>query len=226
LGQVANTADVQQQTGALFPSKPLEGAPGETAQALRMIAQQDPAAAASLVRQHLVNGLNESTQQNIPGENQWGGAKFAAAIAGNPEQGRALQAGVGAVGGDVGNMDRLVEVLRATGKRERPGSMTTYNNRDIEELGKAGLVGEAARTGLNAPGVFRRLGQGFQDWQTETNAGRLADAILANPRDAERILLRARAVVPEGRQLQTIERLALSAQLARQPQPEASGAPR
>lgn len=225
LGQMANTADVGQQTGALFPAQPMEGAAAETARALQMTAASDPAAASSLVRQHLVNSANEATQDLQAGPNPWGGAKWAATQMGNPEQAATLRAGVGAVGGDVANLDQLIEIMRATGKRQAPGSLTAYNNRDLEELGKAGVVGEVARTGLNPPGFFRRIGQGFQDWQTERNAGRLADAILANPADAERILLRARQVVPEGPELQAIERAAMAAQLSRQPQ-EAAGAPR
>lgn len=216
LGRIAGTDDLTAQTGALFPGQPVEGAAAETAQALQMMGGPVSDAGRGLVRQHLVNSANEATQALQSGPNQWGGAKWAATQAGNPEQERALMAGVDAVGGNTGNLQSLVEVLRATGKRQPPGSLTAYNARDLEELGKAGVMGEALRTGLNPPGVFRRIGQGFQDWQTENNAGRLADAILANPADAERILVRARAVVPQGRELETIERLALAAQQSRQ----------
>lgn len=220
IGAMSKTSDLGAQTRALYPSAPMEGAAPATSQALTMLEQQQPGLGAGLTRQQLVNSANEATQDLQSGPNPWGGAKWAATQMGNPEQARTLQAGVGAVGGDVGSLDRLAEVLRATGKRQPPGSLTAYNAKDLEELGKAGVVGEGLRTGLNPPGIFRRLGQGFQDWQTERNSGRLAEAIIANPAEAERILMRAREVVPAGPELQSIERLALAASLSRQPQLE------
>jgi hypothetical protein len=220
LGAISKTPDLRTQTSTIFPAQPLEGGADEAARTLLMLEQQQPGLGASLTRQQLVNSANEATQDLQSGPNPWGGAKWAATQMGNPEQARTLSAGVGAVGGDPGSLDRLAEVLRATGKRQAPGSLTAYNAKDLEELGKAGVVGEGLRTGLNPPGIFRRLGQGFQDWQTERNAGRLAEAIIAAPADAERILLHARQVVPAGPELQAIERVALAAQLARQPQLE------
>lgn len=220
LGAISATPDVGTQTSALFPTRPLEGAPAETARAIEMLGSQDPAAGPSLVRQHLVNDLNEATQANVGGPNQWGGAKYAALVAGNPEQERTLMSGVGAAGGDTGRLADIVNVLRGTGWRERPGSMTAYNTKDLEELGNAGMLGEVARTGLNPPGTFRRIGAALQDWQTERNAGRLADAILAAPADAEAIVQRARQVVPEGQALRTIEQLGIAAQQSRRPQLE------
>lgn len=215
LGRVAATDGVKAQTAALYPAQPLEGAPAETARAMGLLTEANPSIGRDLTRQHLVNALNEATQDNVGGPNQWGGAKYAAQIAGNPEQERTLMAGVGAAGGDTNRLADIVQVLRAQGMRERPGSMTAYNAKAIEELGNAGMTGEVLRTGLNPPGFFRRLGEGFQNWQTETNAGRLADALIASPADAEAIVMRAREVVPPGANLQAIERLALQAQLAR-----------
>jgi hypothetical protein len=211
MGAISQTGDVGAQTRALFPNAPPEGAATQTGQTLEMLPQE---VSAPLVRQHLMNSFNEASQQNLGGDNQWGGAKWAAGVAGNPEQSAVLGSGLEAVGADRQQFDALLEALRATGRRERPGSLTAYNSRDIEELGKAGMTGEVARTGLNPPGIFRRIGEGFQNWQTERNAGRLAEAIMANPQDAQRILMRAREVVPAGPELQAIERAALAAQLA------------
>jgi hypothetical protein len=214
LGSIAQTSDPKGQISALFPNAPVEGAAGPTNQAIQMLPQD---VGRGLVRQQLMTGFNEAAQDLSTGPNQWGGAGWAAKQFGNPEQSATLMAGVDAAGGDAGDLQRLVEVLRATGKRQAPGSMTAYNARDLERLGDAGALGEVARTGLNPPGAFRRIGTALQNWQTERNAGRLADAILADPAQAEAILLHARQVVPPGADLQAIERLALSAQLARQP---------
>lgn len=223
LGQIAGTDSVKAQTAALYPSQPLEGSADEIARAVAMLNSQNPTAAPALTRQFLANSANEATQQLQSGPNPWGGAKWAATQAGNPEQERALLAGVGGSGGDTDRLSALIEALRATGKRQPPGSLTAYNAKDIEELGKAGALGEVLRTGLNPPGAFRRIGAAFQDWQTERNSGRLADAILAQPDQAEQILMRARQVVPEGQGLDTIERLAIAAQQSRQPQQQLGG---
>lgn len=214
LGAISATNDLGAQTRSLFPTQPAEGAASETAQALQMMGGRTNDQARGLVRQQLVNTANEATQDLQGGPNQWGGATWAAQQMGNPEQAATLRSGVGAVGGNVPELNDLVAVLRATGQRQRPGSMTAYNARDLEELGNAGMTGEALRTGLNPPGVFRRIGQGFQNWQTERNAGRLAEAILASPAEAEQILLHARAIGLKGDELATISRLAIAARMA------------
>lgn len=227
LGTISQQPDLRAQTGALFPAQPMEGAPAETRLALEMMGGPASDSARGLVRQQIVNSANEATQDLQAGPNQWGGAGWAAKQMGNPEQAATLRSGVDAVGGDASALDALAEIMRATGKRQAPGSMTAYNARDLEELGRAGALGEVARTGLNPPGVFRRIGEGFQNWQTERNADRLAEAILESPAEAEAILMRAREVVPPGAALQAIERTALAAALARRPQEqEALGGPR
>jgi hypothetical protein len=185
-----------------------------------MLGAQNPQLPADLTRQHLVNALNEATQNLQGGENQYGGARYAVAVAGNPEQERTLMSGVQAAGGDQDRLRRILDVLQATGRRERPGSMTSFNTRALESMGQAGATGEALRTGLNLPGTFRRLGLAFQDWQTERNAARLAEAIVAQPEQAEQILLHARNVVPAGEGLRAVEQAAAAAQLSRRPRLE------
>lgn len=226
LGGVERANTVQGQVGGLFPSAPLEGGAVETGAALQRLAGADPQAAQGLVRQHLMSTMNEATQDNLGGPNQWGGAKFASVIAGNPEQAQALNAGVDAVGGDTQRLGDVLDVLRATGYRERPGSMTAYNKQDLEELGRAGMAGEVLRTGLNPPGTFRRIGEAFQDFQTTRNADRLAQAILAaSPEQAQEILLRARRLAPDGGALDSVGRLAAAIELSRRPDQQTLPAP-
>lgn len=220
IGRIAATDDVRSQIGALYPPQPLAGGAAETASAAQTLNASNPSVLPALTRQHIVSSGMEATQDLQGGPNQWGGAGWVARQMGNEEQAAALGAGFRLSGGNPESLDNLVAALRATGWRERPGSLTAYNAKDIEELGRAGMVGEVARTGLNPPGVLRRLGEGFQNWQTERNAGRLAEAILANPAEAEAILLHARQVVPPGAALQAIERTALAARLAALPHGE------
>lgn len=211
LGAIASADDLSRQTRALFPNAPAEGAPNETAQALRLLMERQNTPAPGLVRQHVVNTFNEAGQDLQTGQNQWGGAKWAAQIAGNPEQERTLLAGVDAIGSDRAEMKGLIEALRATGKRQAPGSMTAYNTEELRNLGRPGTAGQILSTGLNPPGAFRRMGEAFKDWQLSRNADELAQAILASPERATEILMHARKVLPRGRGLTEIERLAVTA---------------
>lgn len=213
MGAVSNTGKPGSQTAALFPNAPVEGAAAPTSQALQMLPDD---VGRDLVRRQVMTGFNEAAQDLSTGPNQWGGAGWAARQFGNAEQAATLRGGVEAVGGSSNDLDALVQALQATGRRQAPGSLTAYNARDLERLGEAGAIGEALRTGLNPPGFFRQQGAKFQQWQTERNAGRLAEAILASPAEAEAILLHARRVVPEGPGLVAIERAALAAQQSRQ----------
>jgi len=212
MGAISATDSVPGQTRALFPSAPLEGAANETERAVQMLTQQNPEVPPALIRQHVMNTMNEATQNLQAGPNQWGGAKFAATIAGNPEQAATLRAGIDAARPGQGvQFDELTQILAATGKRQAPGSMTAYNMEDLKKLGETGALGQVASTGLNPPGVFRKLGDAFFRYNVERNAGQLAEAILAEPARATELIREARRVVPAGRQLQQLEALAIAA---------------
>lgn len=215
LGAVSATPNVQAQTRAMFPSAPVEGAADETSAALQVLMDQNPSVPPDLLRQHLMNTFNEAQQNLQSGPNQWGGAKFAATVAGNPEQARTLMAGTEAAGGNPGELQALLRALEATGKRQAPGSQTAYNMEDLKNLGSTGAAGEILQTGLNPPGTFRRIGDAFQRFQVERNAAQLAEALLASPERASEILLEARRTLPAGTALQEIERLALTGAQAR-----------
>src|SRR5262249_27121722 len=110
-------------------------------------ARNAPALAANLVRQHAESVFNEATQRLASGPNQFGGAKFAATIAGNPQQRRNLEAAVGALpDGDTRwrGFNRLLQVLEASGQRQRPGSMTAFNAQAMRDLEQGGLSEAAA----------------------------------------------------------------------------------
>lgn len=216
MGALSATDDVGAQTRALFPAQPLEGAPAETERAIAMLMEQNPGVAPDLIRQHVMNTLNETTQNLQSGANQWGGAKFAATIAGNPEQAATLRAGIDAAAPGQGpEFARLTEILEATGKRQAPGSLTAYNVEDLKKLGETGALGQVASTGLNPPGFFRKMGDAFYRFNAERNAADLTESLLADPARASEILLEARRTVPPGAQLETIERLAITAMQGR-----------
>lgn len=189
LGKVAATDQVPAQTAALYPSAPLEGAPSETAEALRLLGQADPGIGADLTRQHVVNTFNESSQALQPGPNQWGGAKFAANIAGNPEQRATLQSGLDVVApAAASDLDPLLNALMATGKRQQPGSMTAFNSQDIQGMGQGG--GSLSRLGSPSQWLDT-AGNAIKDFQYRRNVDALAETLQLPPEEAAALLTRA-----------------------------------
>lgn len=190
LGKIAETDQIKAQTGALYPMAPAEGAAGETVQALQSLPSD---LAAALTRQHLANSFNESTQALQGGANQYGGAKFAATIAGNPEQRTVLNAGIGVAAPQAqARLQTLLQALEATGKRQPQGSMTAYNNEELKRLGEVGFAGETVRAASSIPFATRQLGDMIQDFQKSRNAQSLSEALLANPAEFEKLVMDAR----------------------------------
>jgi hypothetical protein len=173
LGDVAKSPELATQTGALFPDKPFPGQANETGQAMTMLGAADQPVPGMLLRQHLERALSEVTQDLQSGPNPWGGAGFAAKVAGNPEQAATLASAADVVGSKP-QLDSLLNVLRATGKRQPPGSLTAYNAKDMERLGEAGVMGEGAKAAANP---FRWAGNALQDFQTQRNASALAEIL-------------------------------------------------
>ncbi|MGY2052417.1 hypothetical protein [Methylobacterium sp. JK268] len=170
LGRLAT----QTQTGrdairVLFPTNPDPHSAQEVAQAVSALARQNPQVARHLVRQHVESVFNEATQSLKGGPAQYGGAGFASAVRGNPQQAQNLEAAVRALpNGDVawGGLDKLLTTLEATGYRPQKGS-DTYFNRVIGErlkeghgpIGKAVTdVATGAAAGASVGGLTGALG--------------------------------------------------------------------
>jgi hypothetical protein len=193
VGQIARTTDVPSQTTALYPSNPLEGAPGETAQAVRVLDKSDPNVSSDLTRQHLARAINQATRDLQSGQNQYGGSRFAVSIAGNPEQAATLQAGVGALpGGEAKAFDlnNLLEALRATGKRQPPGSMTAFNEGDLKAFGVTPAV--KFMQSLNIAEPLEPISNALAGINYRRNVDGLARMIMAHPDETAAILDAAR----------------------------------
>lgn len=137
VGRIAGTESVPEQTAALYPANPPLGQPGDTAGAMSALGSQNETIPAALTRQHLMNTFNQSTRDLTSGPNQYGGARYARDLMGNDEQAATLHAGLGAIdptGGLSSNLDDLADILQATGRRERPGSLTAFNTDDLNAL--------------------------------------------------------------------------------------------
>jgi hypothetical protein len=153
-----------------------------------------PGVASDLTRQHIVNHLNESQSQLQGGQNQYAGAKLAVALAGNPEQAATLNAGLSALPGGASHaqaMDELLEGLRATGKRQQPGSMTAFNAQDLKDLHIAPYAQAIGR--LGDPLTW---GAGIGDMLNQANyrrnISRLAEMIMSTPQSTVETLSSAR----------------------------------
>lgn len=117
LGKIASTDQTGRQIGALYPTRPLEGAPGETAAAIDAMGNDDLARA--LTRLHLGSSASESMQDLRNGPNPYAPATWAAQVAGNPIQRDTLLAGLGASAGPdtAQHFGDLLDTFSATGRR-------------------------------------------------------------------------------------------------------------
>lgn len=176
-GRLAGTPDVRAQTQALFPAQPAAQSEVGVARAMRGIGRTDPEAAAGVVRQHLETVFNEATQRLQSGPNQFGGAKFSAVVAGNPQQRRSLFAAIRALpNGDLlwRGFNRFLNVLEATGKRPAPNSMTEFNAMYRKELERGGYGGELATIAGSPQKALTFIKDGYARFRLGRNTAQLA----------------------------------------------------
>src|SRR4051812_30867766 len=94
-------------------------------------------AAANLIHSQIRSAFDEATRNNLPGANQFGGAKFAAVVAGNGQQPTNLEAAVRALpNGD----QRWDGFRRFLDTMEAIGSMTAFNTEIQKELKHGALA--------------------------------------------------------------------------------------
>jgi hypothetical protein len=184
LGKIADAPTTKAAIDALFPSNPLPNSHGEVSHAVGALAQKNPMVAAQLVRAHAESVFNEAMQRNIPGENQMGGAKFAAQIVGNPQQRANLQAAVEALPGGQqrwAGFERFLDIMQATGTRQAKGSLTAFNERELQRMSTGGAAATVVKHGAS-PGEWWSLAHdAIGKWQLGRNLNQIAD-ILTNPR--------------------------------------------
>lgn len=182
LGQMAGTPDVGRQASILFPSQPVAGSERTVGQTVRMLVRRDPKAATQLVQSHLATAFDEAVQANVGGANQWGGAKAAATIIGNPQQERNLQAAIEALpAGQLRwrGMKALMEVLQATGQRQRPNSATEFNRQISQDMTRGGVVGTGVSLATSPSSALTYLRDSYQRFRLGQNTAELARIITA-----------------------------------------------
>jgi hypothetical protein len=198
IGKISRTTDITEQGKAILPNAPPPGSEQVVAEIVGRLARQNPDAAANVIHSHVRAAFDEATQALPTGPNQFGGAKFAAIVAGNGQQARNLQAGVEALHGPEAwrGFRRFVDVMEATGQRPQAGSATAYNTQLMKELSQSGniapeLAGAAKTGGMS---MFKR----FNDYREQMNLGNNTAQIariLSDPRSGA--LLTRLATAPQ-----------------------------
>lgn len=185
LGKLAELPDTKKAIGLLFSANPLPGSAHEISTALSAVVKRNPQAARDLVRAHIEMTFNEATQNLQTGLNEFGGAKFAARLAGNSQQKANLKAAIEAVSGPQAwrGFETFLDVLEATGKRQAIGSKTAFNIDELKALGSGSLAAEATKLAASPGKWWSYVNDKWSHWQQGQNLEQLAK-IITDPRAA------------------------------------------
>jgi hypothetical protein len=220
LGKIAaKDTTTKNAINALFPANPLPNSADEITTAVGALAARNPNGTRDLVRAHAEATFNEAAQNLQSGANQAGGAKFAAVIAGNPQQRANLEAAVRALpnGGQVWpGFNRFLEILEATGTRQNIGSRTAYNAELLKGQSTSGLAIEGVKGAASPIRGAQFLSDRYERFRLGRNLNELAD-ILTNPGSANQLRAIARMPVGSGRAEAAVLRLLTAAQSSRTP---------
>lgn len=204
LGRLANK-DITTKNAieALFPKDPLSWDENKVRQAVEALVARNEPAARALVRAHLEMELEKAF--NAAGRTSeaagFAGARFAHGAVGSPvintQRMGNLRVAVEALpNGDRiwAGLDRMFEIMQATGQRQGIGSKTSFNTQAMKDLETGSSVGNVAKT-LSAPSKWlRQIGDAWGDWQLGRNLDEMA-RIITDPR-AGPILERLAAMPP------------------------------
>lgn len=187
IGKLLGKQDVRDAANALFPQNPHPNSEAEIERAMAALAKTDPKTAKDLVRHYIETTFNQATRDLQSGPSQFGGATFAAKIGGNEQARRNIVAAVRAVSGsDVASgFERLIDIMQATGQRQRIGSQTSFNN-ELNRLMKEGNTPEEAAkivAGLGAKWP-ERIKTKWDEWTKGRNVAEIS-RLLTDPKAAE-----------------------------------------
>ena len=153
--------------------------------AVTKLSNKNPWAARQLVRAHVESVFNQATKDLQSGANEFGGAGFRAKLIGNKQQAENLAASIAALPGGkniLSGFDRMMDIMEATGQRQRIGSNTSFNNEVTTALKSGGGLGEiVASGGTNLPS---RIRQKFEEWNMGKNVDEIA-RLLTDPKAAD-----------------------------------------
>jgi hypothetical protein len=182
IGRLANKdMTTRDAINALFPGQPIAGTEHEIADAVTRLASKNEPVARQLVRAHIESTFNKAVKDLVAGRNQAGGANFVAQLMGNRQAEKNLYSAIESLPGGAetrAGVERLMDVLRATGQRQAAGSRTAFNTEALKNLSSGSLPAEAAVT--LGTGIPRALRDRFDRWAIGANTNELA-RLLTNP---------------------------------------------
>lgn len=210
VGQIA-----EGKTGAdvLMPAKPVSLYPADIKRTADLLRRKDPNALPEWTRQNLEATFNETTQSLSSGQNQFGGPKFAASIAGNKQQRDNLRTLVTESSGMQAwqGFEKFLDIAEAQGQRMQANSATAFNEMMKQELG----TGKASKA--LAP---LKLFSNVVDWAENVQLGRNSQMLakmLTDPDSVAKLQELARTG-PRSAKAQTIANSLAGAYVA--PKPE------
>lgn len=181
IGKLAKSKTSRDAVNAIF--NPDNGA-NEVFDAVQRLSGENVTAARRIVRAHVEGIFDQATRDLQAGANQFGGATFRSKLIGNRQDAGRLAAALKALpDGDaiLGGFDKLLNVLEATGQRQRIGSQTAFNTEMQQSLKSGGVVGEgaslAAGGGIKIPS---RIKASFEKWNLGRNVNEIAK-LLTDP---------------------------------------------
>jgi hypothetical protein len=193
MGRIADASDTPTVLESLLPTNPMPRQSIETADTTGRLALRDQQLTAQAVRARLEDQFQKKAKDLQGGPNQYGGASFRNAVYGSDALRENLRAALGELpnGPDlVQGLEELMEVLQATGRRERPGSMTAFNKALQDELKGGSPIGEM----LTDTARLRPLGflrDRYESWTLGRNMEDLA-RIISDPASRDLLLELAR----------------------------------
>lgn len=198
LGKLAKKdTTTQKAITALFPENPVPGTEGEIRNAVFALARQRPAVAEALVRAHVGMTFNQAARDLQGGANHFSGAKFAVKLAGGAQQRANLQAAIEALPNGTARwegFEHLLDIMSATGARQPKGSLTAFNQLEVQSMSTGGLQ-ELAAKGVSPGKWMSFANDAFKAWSLGRNLDQLA-RIITDPRSGD--ALRQIVRIPPG----------------------------
>lgn len=211
-GPVGEIARGEASTETLMPPKPMSLYPADIKRTVDLLRRKDPTAVPTWTRQNLEGIFNETTQNLIGGENQFGGPKFAATVVGNKQQRDNLRTLVTESSGMQAwqGFENFLDVMQAQGQRMPANSATAFNQMAAEEL--AGGKASKLATPFKPSNVVNFL----QDMQLGRNANLLAK-MLVDPDSVQKLEELARTG-PKSAKAQTIVNSLVGGYISQKPE--------
>jgi hypothetical protein len=181
-GQLSAAETFPKQAQILFNTNPLPGSERAVGTAVRQIASKDPEAAQQMVRMYLEKTFNEATQNNMSGPNQFGGAKFAATVAGNSQQAKNLEAIITALPNGATRwaaFKKAQDIFEAMGTRQPVGSQTAFNQQFLESLKGTGNLVDLASTAASPTKLAGLASDVYGKYAFGKNTKALAQAMVS-----------------------------------------------